>query len=298
MRIVTALLSRLRTGSAALLASMAFALPAAAEPAMWVVKDRDSTIYLFGTVHVLKPETQWLSPKIEAAVAQSDELWLEVPITSRADLREAMLPLVKLHGLSRGKPLSARLTPEELQMLQAASRRAGLPPDGFDIFRPWFAALGIGAAAQTSAGYDREAGADARIHSMFAKRGISAHGFETTEDQLRIFTELSEEEELRYLRAAFEAHVRAPKDADVLVQCWINGDLETMEAGIVLGMKAGDPLLYEKLISRRNVAWARTIEEMLAGSGTAFIAVGAAHLLGPDSIQAQLARSEIRAERV
>ena len=91
------------------------------DPALWVVKDADSTIYLLGTVHVLRPETVWRNPKLDAAIASADQLYLEIPISSQEEMLAAMLPLVTQYGLSPNKPLSSRLTPDEYKTLQEAA---------------------------------------------------------------------------------------------------------------------------------------------------------------------------------
>ena len=53
------------------------------------------------------------------------------------------------------------------------------------------------------------------------------------------------------------------------------------------------------LLRTRNANWARQITELMeTESGTFFIAVGAAHLIGPESVQSILRSQGERAERV
>ena len=80
-------------------------------PALWVIKDADSTLYLFGSVHVLRPTTGWASPRVNAAFDSATDVWFE--ITNPED-QAAMMPLIQQYGLSPQTPLSSRLTPEEL----------------------------------------------------------------------------------------------------------------------------------------------------------------------------------------
>jgi uncharacterized protein YbaP (TraB family) len=280
-------------GGLALLAAQ----PAFAEPAMWVVKDKDSTIYLLGAVHILKPETKWRTPKIDAAIAESKELWLELPGLTDQEMAAVLMPLVAQHGLSPGKPLSSRLTPEEYKSLQDAAKLAGLPMEMLSVARPWFAAVGISTSAITRAGYDPKSGVEERLKAAFGERSIKAKGLETVEQQMKVFTSMTEDEEMAFLRATLLDYDQAPVELDKMVVDWASGDLSDLGKMMVDEVKAASPALYEELLTKRNANWAVRIEEMLKGSGTTFIAVGAGHLIGPDSVQVQLKAKGIEAKR-
>jgi uncharacterized protein len=273
------------------------AQPAAAEPAMWVVKDKDSTIYLLGTVHILKPETKWRTPKIDAAIAESKELWLELPGMTDEEMMTVMMPLVAQHGMSPGRPLSSRLTPEEFKSLQEAAKFAGMPAEIITIMRPWFAAVGISASAMTRAGYDPKSGVEEKLKAIFGERNIKAKGFETVEQQIKIFTSMTEDEEMAFLRSTLQDYDQAPVELDMMVADWAGGDLSDLGKMMVDEVKAVSSALYDELLTKRNANWAIQIEQMLNGSGTTFIAVGAGHLIGPDSVQVQLKTKGIEAKR-
>jgi hypothetical protein len=299
MTLIAAFVVRARRILAAAATGLALfaAQTAVAEPALWVVKDSDSTIYLFGTVHILKPETQWRSTRINAAIAESKELWLELPGLTDEEMAAVLMPLVMQHGLSPDKPLSTRLTPGEYKSLQEAAKLAGLPMEMLAIARPWFAAVGISTSAMTRAGYDPKSGVEEKLKTIFGERGIKAKGFETPEQQIRVFTSMTEEEEMAFLRSTLLDYDQAPVELDRMVADWVGGDLNHLGAMLVEEVKGVSPALYDELLTKRNANWAVKIEEMLKGSGTAFIAVGAGHLIGPDSVQVQLKAKGIEAKR-
>lgn len=272
--------------------------PALAQPAFWVVKDADSTIYLLGTIHLLKPETVWRTEKLDAAIAESDALWLELPTTDAAAMQGEMLVLVSRYGLSPADRLSKKLTAEEIQTLDEAARLAGLSAGQLDVFRPWFAALTISTAAMTRAGYDPASGVDSKIEGIFRARNITPKGLETAEEQIKVFAGMTPEQELEYLRETMEEYHDAPTELDKMVEQWSTADIAGMEAMFVTEMKAEEPDLYAALLANRNANWVVKIEELLQGSGTTFIAVGAGHLIGPDSVIAMLEAKGIKSERV
>ncbi len=114
---------------AATACAAALSAAAAAETPMWVIRDADSTIYLTGTVHMLPPELEWSGDKLDKALEDATELWLEVPMAgSLAEMQAEIAPIMMQYALSPNKPLSSRLTEEEQAQLAAALERADLPP--------------------------------------------------------------------------------------------------------------------------------------------------------------------------
>lgn len=272
--------------------------PALAQPAMWAVRDADSTLYMLGTVHLLRPETQWRTATLDKAIAEAEELWLELPTTDAAAMAVEMMPLVARYGLSPGKRLSDVLTREEMKTLDEAAKLAGLSASQLNMFRPWFAALTISNAAVMRAGYDPLSGVDSKIEALFLERGIKPKGLETAELQIRVFAGMTPEQELRYLRETMEEYGDAPVELDAMVDQWARADLPALEAMFVSEMKTEEPDLYAALLTNRNASWVSQIEGILAGKGVSFMAVGAGHLIGPDSVIAMLEARGVTAERV
>jgi len=272
--------------------------PALAQPAMWAVRDADSTIFMLGTVHLLRPEMQWRTAALDKAIAEAEELWLELPTTDPAAMSGEMMPLVAKYGLSPGKRLSDVLTLEEMKTLDEAAKLAGLSAAQLNMFRPWFAALTISNAAVMRAGYDPLSGVDSKIEALFAERGIKPKGLETAELQIKVFAGMTPEQELRYLRETMEEYGDAPIELDAMVDQWARADLAALETMFVSEMKTEEPDLYAALLTNRNANWVTQIEDILAGEGVSFMAVGAGHLIGPDSVIAMLEARGVSAERV
>ena len=284
-----ALLGGLPTDALAQTAPVAvLAAPAAtpmaegAGPALWVVKDADSIIYLFGTVHVLRPTTAWGSARVDAAFDSASEVWFEI---SNPDDQAAIMPLIQEHGMSPATPLSSLLTPAEVADLDAAARTIGASAAQLDPLRPWLAALSLSVAPLVKAGYDPASGVELVLKARATAAGKPTHGLESIDKQVRILATLPDDVQLAFLRSTLEDFDNAVVQLDEMVGAWASGDVTALDRVVVEDMKTGSPAVYEALLVRRNTDWADQIQTLLAGSGTTFIAVGAAHLAGDDSVQ-------------
>lgn len=288
---------RAATLSLALLGVTAGA-PALAQPAMWAIKDADSTIYALGTVHLLKPDMEWKTPAVRAAIAEADELWLELPTTNPEAMASEMMGLIQKYGLSLTRPLSADLSADELKVLDDAARPAGLTGAQLEPFRPWFAAITLSTSAIVAAGFDPQSGVDSKVEAAFAERNIKPRGLETPEQQIRVFADMKREDELAFLRQTMNEFEQAEEVMNGLVDAWAKGDIEGLDELLVTEMRNSSEDLYQALLVGRNANWVADVMKTLEGSGVSFLAVGAAHLIGEDSLLAMLAKKGVTIERV
>ncbi|MRL70413.1 TraB/GumN family protein [Brevundimonas sp. SPF441] len=262
-------------------------------PALWVVKDADSTLYLFGSVHVLRPTTGWASPRVEAAFDSASDIWFEI---SNPDDQAAIMPLIQQHGLSPETPLSSRLTPEENAELDAAAQSMGASAAQLQPMKPWLAALSLSVAPLIKAGYDPTSGVELVLKARAEAAGKPIHGFETIDKQIGILAGLPDDVQLVFLRETLKDYENAATKLDEMVEAWARGDVATLDRVTIKEMKEASPALYQSVLVDRNTDWANQIQTLLEGSGTAFIAVGAAHLTGDDSVQAILQKRGVTVE--
>jgi hypothetical protein len=298
LRLCATLKTLLAAGAAslALAAPLALATPAAAEPALWVVKDKDSTIYLFGTVHLLKKDVVWKTPKIAKAMDEAQDLTLEI-----SDLdppQDKLMPLIQQYGLDPSHPLSGKLTTEENAKLATVCAAYGLNPQMLNPLRPWLVSLQLSLMPIIKAGYDPAAGVDKLLKAEADRRGEPVAGFETMQQQLSYFGSMTPEVELEYLRQTLDQVDQVVTQLDALEGAWEAGDVDSIARLMNADMAVKAPHIYELLLVNRNKDFANQIKTKLAGKGVSFIAVGAAHLAGDDSVQAQLAKLGIKATRL
>ena len=266
-----------------------------ADPALWVVKDEDTTIYLFGTVHVLKPGLSWFDEAVKDAFDKSDQLMLEIVLPEdQAEMAKTMLPLAIDQS---GKTLSSRLAPTDLAAYQAAMTNVGVPPAQFDMFEPWFAAVTLSVLPLTKLGYDPEQGAEKQLTGFAKASNKPIAGLETVEQQLGFFDKLAEDQQVAFLNAVVKDIDKLGPTLDILVDQWSKGDPDALAATLNESMEA-TPELAQTLLFQRNANWAEQIKVRMAQPGTVFIAVGAGHLAGAHSVQDYLKERGLTATRV
>jgi len=284
-------------GHAGASAARAAAQPEArvATPALWVVRDADTTIHIFGTSHMLPPGIRWLHGAVACAFARADTLVLEmVQPDNPAELR----PLVMRLGLNpQGVTLSSQLPPALRDQLAEAARQVGLPGAALESMRPWLAATTLAVAGLQGLGLDPDQGVEKVLTDHARRRGLRLEGLETPEEQFGFLASLPQEDQLALLRSSIEDLRTLPAEADALMTGWMQGDVETVGALMTESLKAS-PRLARVLLTDRNRRWAAWIDKRMARPGHVFLAVGAGHLAGPDSLIHMLRRDGRAVERV
>lgn len=273
---------------AALVLSLLLVTTATATPGLWVAKNDHATVYLFGTVHLLPSDTNWSSPELDKALRESQRLSIEIVDDDAA----SMQTLVMQYGVDLSQPLSSKLDDSDQRSLEQAAETAKLPGGAQTLqpMRPWLAALTLTMAPLMQAGLDPNLGVDKLLKARMQKDGKPVDGLETAEQQIRMLADLPEAMQLDFLRQSFKEVAEGPEKLRGLIDAWRDGDTTTIARIEDEDIRKESPMLYQRLIVERNQAWAKLIAERLQQPGVSFIAVGAGHLAGPDSVQAQLKR--------
>ncbi|WP_186456720.1 TraB/GumN family protein [Sphingomonas suaedae] len=279
------MLKRLIVPLAALLLSSCSLLGEDADPALWVVKDEDTTIYLFGTIHVLKPGMNWFDEGIREAFDASDEVVLEI---ARPD-PNAIAALTAQLGTRGGPPFA----PE----VDAAARDLGMPEGAIDKQEPWLAAITLNQLAVTKAGYCNAQGVEAALSDAAEDAGKPVKALESARGQLMLFDGLPGAAQSAMLDATVKALPGTKARLDRFVAAWAKGDAESVGAEMNRTAQAA-PEVAEALITRRNARFADWVAARMDQPGTVFFAVGAGHLAGRGSVQDLLGEKGLTVERV
>ncbi|HOB14042.1 MAG TPA: TraB/GumN family protein [Novosphingobium sp.] len=267
--------------------------PVIAKPALWKISDADTTIYLFGTIHLLPKGIEWFDGPVANAFEKADILVTEIPEVPEAET----IAMTLKHGtLPQGQSLRGLMSAEERGKYESAMATMGLPPAVFDRYKPWFASMALAIFPLQKAGYSMENGIENQLDKRNKDLGRPRIGLETLDYQLGIFDSLPPEVQKAYLFAVIDALPTMTQDIQKMVDAWAKGDVDSLAA--LLNAETDDPVLYDALLTQRNRNWAVWIDKRLDQPGTVFIAVGAGHLGGNNSVQEFLDRAGIRSARV
>ncbi|MGZ8287545.1 MAG: TraB/GumN family protein [Allosphingosinicella sp.] len=296
--------ARLTGAFLAIAASFAWSAPAAANapaaasepaeasvpprPAIWLLADEDTRIFLFGTVHILPPGLVWRSADLERVIAEADELVMEVGEDPAAIDREALfLPMM----MDKSVSILERVSPERREPLRRMIETSGLPMEAYDRMHIWAAALMLAGAAIREAYLDPSApaqtlsGVEDSLRTDFERTQRPISGVESAEQQLGFFSALPLGSQRRFLESMIDSYLEGDVGFEPEEAGWLGGDVETLGEE----MAQLPPDLFEALITRRNAAWTDWLVTRLESPGEVLFAVGAGHLAGRDSLQTMLA---------
>jgi uncharacterized protein len=267
-----------------------------ATPALWVVKDADTTIYLFGTFHLLPDGLNWNLGPVKTAFESADTLKLEI-----ANI-EAETPIIgaimaEKGRLPAGQTLSDGLTDTQKTELNRIVGQSGIPPEAVANMRPWVASMVLALTMYQKMGLDPTKGVDKTLDGLARARNIPVEGFETGAQQIGFFAGMTPAQERAMLLSTIEDWDKGEAMLGDMVTAWSRGDADRIGAMMSDSLRA-HPELASVLLTDRNSKWADWIASRMATPGTVFVAVGAGHLAGRDSVQAFLRKKGHRAQRV
>ncbi|KQN25623.1 polysaccharide biosynthesis protein GumN [Sphingomonas sp. Leaf33] len=265
-----------------------------ADPALWVVKDADTTIYLFGTVHVLKPGLTWFDEAVKTAFDGSKELVLEMVEPDAATMQKIVLTKATQPA---GTTLTASLPEPTRGKYVKAMGDLGLPATAFDTYKPWFAAVNLSLIPLMKAGYDPNSGAEKTLTQAANAAGKTVSGLETAEQQIGFFDALSPKAQTEFLGGTIDEMPKIGQTMETMVTDWSAGAPDKLAATLNESMK-DSPEVAKTILYDRNARWATWISERMKQPGTVFVAVGAGHLAGKDSVQDKLGAYKLKAVRV
>lgn len=268
-------------------------------PLLWKVSDADNSVYLLGTFHMLKRSDYPLDPAVYAALDDAEAVYFEL---SPEDLADPTLgPRFAQAGIrTDGRTLQQDLDVPTWNSLVAGAGEVGLEVEALQRMEPWFAALSISMAEMSVAGLDPALGLDKHLANRATRAGKRTVGLEQPDDQIALFDGMKRPVQLAQLRDVVGRSHEIRSEVEWLHAQWREGDVDALYWGMSAAMRARDPALFERLNTRRNLAWLGRIKARLdaPGSDDTLVAVGTLHLLGAEGLVQLLAASGYTVERL
>ena len=261
--------------------------------ALWELHGKHNTVYILGSIHVLRPSDYPLAPAVLNAYGNANSIFMEVNL-AEIDSQRMQTELLASARLPEGKTLPVIMGDARYKRAQTLAREVGIDLGIFDAFAPWFAAEAISQLQLQQLGFQPQSGVEMFFLERARADGKSVAGLETVHDQIALFDALSMDQQADYLVSSLEEAHDLPKEVDAMVHAWAGGDTQWF-ADQLKSEIGRDPVLYDSVLVARNRKWVPKIEALLNDDKNYLVIVGTAHLVGQGSVIALLKKDGIAA---
>lgn len=253
---------------------------------VWQIKSPNNTVYLLGSIHLLKPEDYPLPEQMQAAFADAENVFFEINIGDLVKPETISTILKKAMPDSREELLTEALSPENYKLASEAASKLGLSLENFKNFEPWFLAMSLSTQGLMKLGYDPNYGVDSYFYNRALQAGKDVFALETIEEQFDIFDNLSPQTQKEFVRQTILELDILESSLAAMVELWRIGDADRFQKLIFESLKPY-PELEDKILARRNQKWMVELEPLINQNEDYLIVVGAAHLVGQDGLVEQ-----------
>jgi uncharacterized protein YbaP (TraB family) len=256
-----------------------------AQPVWKITKD-DASIYLGGTIHVLRAKDFPLPPEFDTAFAAATKVYFETDF-ARVRSPEMQQIVMEQGTFTDGSTLESTLSASAWEQVKAYASSRALPLEQVSRMKPWFLSLMMAVIEMQKLGISQE-GVDAHYFDRLAREGKTAGELESFEDQVKFITTMGAGHESEMLQQSIEDLNELPALLESMIQTWRQGDMTKLDRVMLEDMRTKHPKIYESLLVERNRNWMPRIEALFRTPEVEFVLVGAAHLAGRDGLLAQL----------
>jgi len=259
-----------------------FSVDSLAQSSVWLATKNGNTVYLGGTIHMLRADDYPLPPEFETAYAEADSLYFEIDIDQMND------PVAQLGMLQRlmytdGRTLQTVLNNEAYSTLTDYVAKFGMPMLMLQNMKPGMLMSTLELLEFQTRGFTPD-GVDMHFHQRAKADGKTIEAFETVDEQIGFIENMGEGEESEYVLLSLRDLEKIDDDIESMVSIWRNGEADDLVELFVEDMEETIPGVYQTLLLDRNNKWMPTLEAMFNDSDTEFILVGVAHLVGEDGL--------------
>jgi uncharacterized protein YbaP (TraB family) len=260
---------------------------------LWEVRGAHNTVYLLGSIHVLRATDYPLAAPLLAAYDRSQAIVMEIDLDD-LDVGRLQADVLASALLRQGSSLPRVMGAQAYARARADAGRLHVDLSTYDRYAPWFVAQAITELQLAQLGFQSQSG----IETYFLARARADHkpvsGLETVADQLAVLARMPVELQTDYLLSSLADAAELPAQLDAMVAAWQHGDSRWFRAEIAHEF-GSEPRLYDSLLAGRNRRWLPKIEALLHDTRDYLVIVGTGHLVGPRSVIDLLRRDGIDA---
>lgn len=263
---------------------------------LWKVSDGKGTVYLLGSIHLLKEADYPLNEKIDRAFEEAEVVVFEV----HPDSLEA--PSVQTYILENallgdGQTLQSALGDSVYAAATAKAESLGVDLAPMQMFKPWFVSVALSLAEMQKLGFDPSLGVEMHLAKMAEAAEKTIVGLETARYQLGLFVSLTPEEQRDLLMHTLSQLSTIEVELEKIRTAWVTGDLESLQATLNRSFEEF-PRIYEALVTKRNQNWVADIEGFLQQGKTCIVVVGVGHMPGDEGLIELLKAKGYKIEQV
>ena len=249
---------------------------------LWMAEGASNTVYLLGSVHLLRKEDHPLPSVIDTAYDDAESLFMELDMDDLDPLATQAI-INRLGMLDDDQSLRDVMGEELYDDALLAADALDIPLEMLSQTEPWYAAITIEQLALTRIGFNPTYGIEMHMMTKAIRDGKVIQGFESVEQQLEFLDGLSPDAQRDLLMQTLAEGANIRDIMDRLIVAWRTGDIAYMEENLLAEI-ANYPELYEAIVADRNRNWVNTIDNLLADEEDYLVIVGALHLIGKDGL--------------
>ncbi len=263
---------------------------------LWKISSKTNTIYMFGSVHLLKEGDYPLDESIERAFENSSRIFFEVNLDAIDEQKMKQLTIAT-GTYKEGQTLKDDLSEKDYEFTRKRLADLGLNIEQFKRLKPWLLAITLDVLELQKQGFDPSKGIDKYFYAKAKKDGKNVDGFETAEYQLNLLADMPPAMQETLLLQTMKELDDVQKEMTAVVEAWKSGDAEALDTILLKSFK-DFPALYKALVADRNKNWLPKVENLVGQKENIMIIVGAAHLVGKDGIIALLKQKGYKVEQL
>ncbi|NQY08848.1 MAG: TraB/GumN family protein [Flavobacteriales bacterium] len=260
-------------------------LPCFSQSSVWKVNGKGTTMYIGGTIHLLRAEDYPLPAEYDTAYAHSETLVFEVDMDKMSDPENSKKLLSKMMFTDE-QTLSGTLKNKTYEKLKTACIKLNLPIEKMEQFKPAMVIMTIMMIKMNQLNISSD-GVDKYYFNKSQNDEKEYLFLETLDEQTKVLSNMGSGNIDEFVLQSLKDYNTMEKYLLEMIATWRDGTAKIMLKQIE-EMKSDYPATYKSILLDRNNAWMPKIEGFLDNERVEFILVGALHLHGEEGVLKQL----------